>query len=138
DNQAPVRWTDLNGNLSVTQFVGIALHPTNPNVAYGGSQDNGTEKTTGTAVWAQVAGGDGGFVRVDPSNPNTVYFEFFGISLQRSDNGGASSTPKVTGINLADNARFYVPYVLDPSNPSRLLLGTTRVYETTNRANSWT
>src|SRR5262249_23095413 len=31
----------------------------------------------------------------------------------------------------------YPPYVMDPSNSSRLVLGTNRVYETTNRADSW-
>ena len=41
------RWTSLNTNLQITQFTGIALDPTDPNVVYGGSQDNGTEKYTG-------------------------------------------------------------------------------------------
>lgn len=83
-NPAPAsaQWTDLNSNLQVTQFTGIALHPTDPNTAYGGSQDNGTEKFTGSLTWTLSAGGDGGFVRVDSSNPNTVYHEFTGISLQ--------------------------------------------------------
>ena len=31
-----------------------------------------------------------------------------------------------------------MPYVMDPSNSSRLLLGTNRVYQTLNRGNSWT
>jgi hypothetical protein len=47
-------WTDLNGNLDITQFYGIGLDPTNANIAYGGSQDNGTEKFTGALTWAQV------------------------------------------------------------------------------------
>jgi hypothetical protein len=143
-------WTDLNGTapnaLNITQFTGIALHPTNPAIAYGGSQDNGTERYTGSAAWNLVVGGDGGFVRVDPSNPNTVYHEYYGISLERSDDGGVTWHSKISGINLSvpnmpdddDPSRFYVPYVLDPSNPSRLLYGTDHVYETTNRGDNWT
>ena len=46
-NAGSVAWSNLNGNLQITQFTGIALHPTNPDIAYGGSQDNGTEKFTG-------------------------------------------------------------------------------------------
>src|SRR5262249_6696837 len=35
-----IQWTDINSNLSTIQFIGVATHPTDPNVAYGGSQDN--------------------------------------------------------------------------------------------------
>jgi photosystem II stability/assembly factor-like uncharacterized protein len=139
-----IAWSDLNGNLQITQFTGIALHPTDPNTAYGGSQDNGTEKFAGTLPWSQVAGGDGGFVRIDSSNPQTVYHTFFYEAgqtpsfFERSDDGGATFTPKTSGINTNDPANFYPPYVIDPSNSSRLLLGTDHVYETTNRGELWT
>jgi photosystem II stability/assembly factor-like uncharacterized protein len=132
-----VQWTDLNTNLQLTQYIGIALDPTTADIAYGGSQDNGTSKFTDSLAWQLIQAGDGGFVRVDPSNPNTVYQEFVNISLQRSDNGGLSWTPKTNGINLGDPHDTYVPYVLDPANPDRLVLGTNRVYETTNRGDLW-
>jgi photosystem II stability/assembly factor-like uncharacterized protein len=142
DNQSPVRWNDLNGNLNITQFIGIAVHPTNPNIAYGGSQDNGTEKFTGALAWSQRALSDGGFVRVDSNNPRTVYrttqFALGSAFLQRSDDAANSWANKTTGITLSDPADFYPPYVMDPSNSSRLVLGTNRVYETTNRADAWT
>ena len=41
--------------------------------------------------WQQLrhfTGGDGGYVWVDPTNPPTVYHEFWGVSVHRSDNGG--------------------------------------------------
>ena len=143
DNQNPVRWDDLNGNLSITQFVGIALHPTNPNIAYGGGQDIGTVKFTGAPGWKpNVVTSDGGFVRDDFNTPLTVYhtsqYALGPAFLQRSDNGGNNWASKTSGINLTDPADFYPPYVMDPSNSTRLLLGTNRVYETTNRADSWT
>jgi uncharacterized repeat protein (TIGR01451 family) len=134
-------WSDLNGNLQITQFTGIALHPTDPSIAYGGSQDNGTEKYTGSSQWNLVQFGDGGFVRVDFSNPQTVYHTFFYGNygfLERSDDGGNTWTAKVSGINTTDPGMFYVPYVMDPSNSSRLVLGTDHVYETTNKGDSWT
>lgn len=142
-------WSDLNTNLNITQFTGIALHPTDPTIAYGGSQDNGTEKYTGVLNWQMVQGGDGGFVRVDPNNPQTVYHTFYYDSgsqfLERSDDGGASWNGKSSGINGPDprlpgeddQARFYPPYIIDQANSSRLLLGTNRVYQTTNQANTW-
>jgi photosystem II stability/assembly factor-like uncharacterized protein len=142
DNPDPknVAWTDINGNLNTITFTGIALDPTNPNVAYGGSQDNGTEKFTGSLGWTQFGKNDGGFVRVDPSNPSTVYFTYDHNSsgwFLRSDDGGTTAESLMNGINPNEPANKYVPYVMDPSNSSRLVLGTNRVYETTDRANHW-
>ena len=37
----------------------------------------------------------------------------------------------------SDPSDLYVPYVMDPSNSSRLLAGTDRIYETTDQANDW-
>lgn len=139
-----VSWSNLNTTLAITQFTGIALHPTDATVAYGGSQDNGTEKMTGSTQWNQVRGGDGGFTRVDQTNPQTVYHEYFGAvvdgaaSLERSDDGGATWTGKDTGINPNDPTAFYVPYVLDPANQSRVVYGTDHVYESTNKGDAFT
>ena len=63
-----IQWTNLNGNvpnaaLNTIQFTGIAIHPTNADIAYGGSQDNGTEKFNDSLGWSRVRSGDGGFVR---------------------------------------------------------------------------
>jgi photosystem II stability/assembly factor-like uncharacterized protein len=144
DNQTPVRWSNLNGNLQITQFYGIALHPTDPKTIYGGSQDNGTDKTTGSLAWTEFSfGGDGGYVRIDSNNPHTVYhtfeYQIYGsIFLQRSDNDGTTWVTKTTGINTSDAGNAYPFYVIDPSNSSRLLLGTNRVYESTNRGDNWT
>jgi photosystem II stability/assembly factor-like uncharacterized protein len=134
-----IRWADLNGNLQIATFIGIALHPTDANIAYGGGQDIGTEKFTGLLGWKYIAdasiSGDGGFVRVDPQNPSTVYHEHQGLRLRRSDDGGITWRDIILGISGPGN--FYIPYVLDPLTPTRLLLGTNRVFETTNRGESW-
>jgi hypothetical protein len=143
-NPGSILWTNLNNNLQLTQFIGIALHPTNANIAWGGSQDNGTEQfiDMGTLAWTERFGNDGGFVRVDRANPNTVYqtsqYPIGAGFLRRSDNGGLNWTIKTTGINTSDPGEFYIPYIMDPVNPQRLLLGTNRVYETTNRGDLWT
>jgi photosystem II stability/assembly factor-like uncharacterized protein len=141
-------WTDLNGNLGITQAQGVGVDPNNRNTVYVGTQDNGTDKYTGTLAWTQVRDGDGGFVHVDPSHPNTVYHEYYGISLERSDDGGVTWASKISGIDTTappgpgpesdDPSQFYVPYVLDASNSSHLVLGTNRVYQTTDKGDSWT
>jgi photosystem II stability/assembly factor-like uncharacterized protein len=57
--------------------------------------------------------------------------------LRRSDNGGDSWTPKVSGIDPSDPKNFYPPLVMDSANSDHLLLGTNRAYETTDAADSW-
>src|SRR5262249_23756711 len=127
--------------------IGIALHPTNPSFAFGGSQDNGTVKSSASLSWNKVHGADGGFIRVDFYDPQIVYQETQRMGanrtagsgfLSRSDNDGISWMSKTSGIDPSDLSNFYIPYVMDPSNPSRLLLGTNRVYETTDQADNWT
>ena len=149
-----INWGDLNAGLAITQFTGIALDPSNPSVAYGGSQDNGTEKFTGSQSWTRLADADGGFVRVDPNNPQTVYHTFqypvippflsdtnifgtFPDFFQRSSNGGGNWDNKRTGIDDSDTANAYPPFVIDPNNSNRLLLGTDRIYLTTDRGDHW-
>src|SRR5439155_5989925 len=71
-------WNDINGNLAITTFNGIAVDPSDPTRAFGGSQDNGTEMFVrdqgwGKQGWEHVDDGDGGLVQIDPKNPNNVY-----------------------------------------------------------------
>ncbi len=138
-------WTTLNTTLSITQFYsGISLHPTDPNIAIGGTQDNRTLGYVGTPDWNQVLFGDGGYTAIDYNDPNTMYAEtqwntaggFSGP--RRSDNGGTSFPLKVNGINTSESALFIPPLVMDPTTPETLYFGTTKVYKTTDRAELWT
>ena len=136
-NSSNIQWTDLNTNLNTIQIVGCALHPTDPAIAFEGAQDNGTSKTTGSIIWNEINGGDGGFCRVDQSSPATVYASYVYGRLYRSDDGGNTFAVKTTGILGADdgggdsgngenqdvNANFYAPYILDPVNQSQDLVG---------------
>jgi photosystem II stability/assembly factor-like uncharacterized protein len=140
-----IAWQDINGNLSTLQATGIGISPTDPNIAFLGTQDNGTSKFTGALPWdlSDPEGGDGGFVRVDPSNPNTIYHTFAGDTppffVRRSDDNGATWIDINTGLNPngTDKSDFYVPYQIDQSNSSRLILGTDHLYETLNKGASW-
>ena len=133
-------WDNLNTNLSLTQFYDVAVHPLDEDIAYGGTQGNGTIRFDGLAAWDHIATGDGGVVQVDFNTPEIVYheFQYSGSGfLRRSDDSGASFNSKTTGIDTSDPGRFIIPYELDPSNPNRLVLGTNRVYQSTDRGNSW-
>jgi autotransporter-associated beta strand protein len=125
-------WTDVNGNLATITFNGIDVFPSNPNIAFGGSQDNGTEKFTGAQNWALADLGDGGQVHIDPINPNTVYHVLNG-SLFRSTTGGNLGS----WTDVLDVGGLYFPFLVDSVNNRRLLVGAGPVLESLDQGNSW-
>lgn len=134
-----IAWTNLNNGYQVTQFNHGLPYP-NGTTYFGGTQDNGTIRGTdggGTNGWTRVAGGDGGYVAVDPTNTNTIYTEFTGLSIQKSTNGGTTFSNAFSGIS-GDTFPFYTVFQMDPSNSQRLWIGGTRMWRTTNGATSWT
>jgi hypothetical protein len=147
---ANFRWVDLNSNLSIAELNNVALDPGNADLAFAGSQGNGTEAFRDSTNWTLLNGGDGGNVEVDSSTvPLTLYRDTFFKTgsgsannttfFQGSFDGGVTWLTEVAGIGTAtDNGQAYPPFVLDPSNPNRLLLGTDHVYESLNQGLSWT
>jgi hypothetical protein len=143
-NQANQRWTSLNANLNTIQFngLGVAIDTVTQNlILYGGAQDNGTSKYTGSTAWRLLQGGDGGISRVDPNNPAIVYQEFFAISLQVSTDAGQNFTDITNGIkaNKDGNNRpivqFYAPYTLDASGS--VYFGTDYLNVSSNQGGTW-
>jgi photosystem II stability/assembly factor-like uncharacterized protein len=132
-------WTLLNGNLAITQLWDIAVHPVNPEVAFGAGPDSGYMKSLpgSGGRWYKMDRGDGSSILVDSAAPSTLYAQGLGVSLRRSDDRGRTWEPKFEGIDRGEGARGFVPVVMDPVNTSRLLLATTFVYETADRAENW-
>jgi len=143
-NPSGPSWTNLNGNLNTIQFTGIGLHPTSTQTLIGGSQDNGTELTTGSLLWNEVEGGDGGYSEISQTNPSVCYSNhpigsfgstaFFQVSTDGC-NSWFSRTPSISNSNLFD---FYAPIFIDPSNGDRDFLGGDKDYESTNAGSNWT
>ena len=138
-----VGWQELNNNLGVTQFYGASGNATSGKII-GGTQDNGTLRYNGaTETWNMTEGGDGGFTASDPTNSNYHFGEYIYGSVFRSADGGSSADDisGLTGFNrdgtfvcskaaqfeIADmcsqTANFIAPFVMDPINPQRLLVG---------------
>lgn len=133
-------WSSVNAGLGVIQFyAGLSMHPTDEDVFFGGTQDNGTNRRlTDSLDWQGVIGGDGGWTQIDPVNPSIVFGEYQGSgNLYRSTNGGGSFSFAGNGINGGDRNCFEPPYLIDPTNSSRLLYATHRIYRSTNGGTSW-
>ena len=138
-----VNWTNLNTNLALAQFYpGFSVHPTDASVAFGGTQDTGTLKYSGTSSWTYTNTncGDGGMTAIDFAVPTTVYSSCAGINLWKSTSSGGPTTwsSAESGINFTDPHAFIPPFVMDPSNHLTLYFGTNRIYQTTNGASNWT
>ncbi|MGD9253043.1 MAG: hypothetical protein PVG92_03835, partial [Holophagae bacterium] len=134
-----VRFRSLNNGLGITQFYHGAPFPGGDRYL-GGTQDNGTllgEHRFGH-FWSWVSGGDGGYVAVDPDNPNYVYAESQWFWFKRSTNGGRSFQLAINGVteDLRDFL-FVSPFVMDPNEPQRLWAGGRRLWRTDNGAVSW-
>src|SRR6185312_11960780 len=142
DNAAPdsIAWTDLNSNLQITQFYSLALNPSDPNSAVGGTQYNGSVQYSASPAWTQRQLGNQGMVQYDPQNPNRIYQQSPDATgfFDRSDDGGVTWTPKISGINPADPQFYPAPFWVDPNNGNHLLYGTDHIYESFDGGDSWT
>lgn len=147
-SQSGVAWRSLNNGYGVTQFYHGAAFPDGRGY-FGGTQDNGTvmgRDGLGRDGWFAILGGDGGYVAIDPRNPQVLYAEAQRVTLRKSTDGGVTFTVATNGITDPDfgpsgddngDFLFIVPFTLDPSNPDRLYLGGRRLWRTVNGAASW-
>jgi photosystem II stability/assembly factor-like uncharacterized protein len=135
---AGVNWSQPK-QLPITQFYEIGVDKNNPSRLFGGTQDNGTVRTTTGAVddWDRIFGGDGFYVIVDPVNPNIIYAESQFGNLGKSTNGGFSFFSALSGISSSEPTNWSTPVVMDANNSSVLYYGTNRLYKTTNGAQNW-
>jgi hypothetical protein len=133
-------WTSLNGTLQITQFYpSMSIHPSDPHIGFGGTQDNHTLALQNLNIWTPVACGDGGWTIIDPVVPSTVYTACTRSTLGKSVANGQISTffDADVGIDTTDPVSFIAPFVMDPLNNQQLYFGTNRLWLTTDGANSW-
>ncbi len=130
-------WSHVD-NLPITQFYTCETDYQYPERLYGGTQDNGVNRTMtgGLNNWNEIYGGDGFYVLVDPQNNQYVYAESQYGGLGRSTNGGSSFSYATNGIGT-DRFNWMSPLVFNPNNPSILYFAGSKVYKTTNRAAHW-
>jgi hypothetical protein len=138
------QFDSLNATLGpMTQFVSIAQSPTDANLFFGGTQDNGAPATAFSqsgGTWVNVDGGDNGYTAVNPANENEWFVasppdSVSGVNLFRCPDGISCDTQnfanhQVTDSNEVggDTGPFYLPFILDPASSSTILLGTCRIW----------
>ena len=136
-------WWSTNGavvwnkslDLPISQFYAGTIDPTNPARLMGGTQDNGTLITPGSPnAWALQLSGDGFQCLVDPITSALIFSEYqygsYGTGLQRDGNPPA-------GFNPNDRYNWNTPIAMDPNNHNVLLVGSQRVYRSTDNGLSY-
>lgn len=145
-------YTHLNtAQFSATQFMGLSVHPTDPNFTIGGTQDNGTLFYDSAATsWTRIDGGDGGYSVIDQNAPDLTNVRMYHTRFSRLNStvgyrtrgtttseytfrGCANGTTPNNGINCNDTAvLFYAPLESGPGNPNTVYYGTDRLYRTSD------
>lgn len=131
-------WTrQTDQDLYITQFYAGWISHTNPNNRMGGTQDNGTPRTTTGAVsnWSSINGGDGFYCIIDYTDGNYQYAESQYGAIRRTTNNWGSSSSATSGFTGRKN--WSTPIAIDPNNPTVLYAGSHMLHKSINRAVSW-
>lgn len=153
-DNAGATWTSLsNSTFSATQFMSIAIHPSDPNFTIGGTQDNGTEMLRFDGTWTRTDYGDGGYAAIDQSSSAagaTMYHTYYnsngaggsvvGYAFSEDTNAfenwtfrGCQIAGTGNGITCTDSVLFYAPLETGPGTPNTVYYGTDRLYRSDNK-----
>ncbi len=118
-------WTDIDFE-STGMLYKVGYNPHQPDLYYGGSQDNGTYggNVDMFTEWFKIGGGDGFYPAFHPTEED-IYFT-------QSQNGWIVMQHPLGGVPLTSEmeGRFYwdTPYFLSPINPNLVIIASDRVY----------
>lgn len=141
-------------NQPTAQFYRVITDNDFPYRIYGAQQDNSTvritHRTNGYGIterdWQETAGGESGFLAVDPTDPNIVYGGSYDGYLTRVNH----KTGEERGINVypenpmghgAEGMKYRFqwnyPIFFSPHDPKKLYTASNHLHVTTNEGQSW-
>lgn len=121
-------WTDIE-NIAATQFYRVAYNPHNPDLYYGGAQDNGTTGGNLTFIndWERLWGADGFQPVFHPTDPDIFYYETQNGSLTGTMDGGFDFFPADQGLQ-SEVRNWDMPYFMSVHDPNILYAGTKSLF----------
>lgn len=137
-------WDYLN-HLAIGQFYHVALDNRKPYWVYGGLQDNGSWGGPSMSLkgagpinedYIFVQGGDGFVCRVDPTDPDLVYFESQDGNMGRRNLRTGERgfiRPRGTGGAAAYRFNWNTPFILSSHNPRIYYCAGNHVFRSVNR-----
>ena len=123
-----------NTGLVTLQFYAMNQSMTSTNLAFGGTQDNGTWRFLGSPSFGQVLGGDGFECEISLDN-QLVFAEVYNGFHYRSTTGGSGFTPSNSGIS--EDGPWQTPTHMDYSSNTTWTGHNAQIWRTTNNGGSW-
>lgn len=134
-------FTRINNDLPITQFYSVGLDYLTPLNIWGGTQDNGLQKSklAGGLAWFELLGGDYGQVVVDYTNSKIAYATQANGSRRRIQMGIYDGMQSNVTINngITENGAWVTPIIMHPDTPAILYTATSKIYRTTNQGDLW-
>jgi photosystem II stability/assembly factor-like uncharacterized protein len=141
-------WSGIR-NLPIGQFYAVAVDTRRPYHVYGGLQDNGswggpvaTQRADGISLedWKRVAGADGFYCAVDPTDPDVVYAEGQYGNLQRINikiNQRKFIKPAPDKQSPAYRYNWSSPLLLSRHDSNTVYFGGNHLFKSNNRGDKW-
>ena len=135
---------DFHNIMAIGQFYDVGVDDRPLYRVYGGLQDNGswggpnrTRSSSGplNSDWIRIGGGDGFICRVDPDNPDLVYYESqYGrmarVNIRTGERGRIRPTaPEGTSYRF----NWKTPFLLSPHNSQIFFCAGNHVFRSLNR-----
>lgn len=132
-------WVHCNNGLVISEFEYIAQNIGSSRWLIGGTQDNGTDRWTGSPSFDHVADGDGGYVAVNYNSPQTVFHTFYDMSPEVSSSYGdfgswSGITPPVPS---GEGSAFYPPMRCTDSNGTTVAIAGGALYISRANGSAW-
>jgi len=133
-------WKNRSDGLAVTMFYDMDVAQSDGKVFGGGAQDNGTLATRTGALgkFKTIDTGDGGWNVFDPKDARHVFTSAYNLQIQRYH--GLDDEPVIVNppATKAEQDSIWMCFIaMDPVDSKTLLTGSTRVWRTTDDANTW-
>ena len=136
-------------SMDLAEVYQVGYDMRTPYHVYCGLQDNGSwggpsasldPRGIANEEWEMVGGGDGFFVKPDPSDPNTVYSNSQMNGLARSDlriGRSKSIRPAASWKEPPYRFNWNSPVLVSPNDPKTVYCGGNFLFLTADRGNSW-
>lgn len=134
-------WSYRSTNLTTYQFYDICVNNgPDPYYVMGGTQDQGTDKWSGTTSWSEGLGADGMVCNINPGNGTAVYAEIQNGGHRKNTNSGVGSWSTIMNGIPSNNQQWVVPTAQDQNQGSKLYTNHSAggIYRTDNGGTLWT
>ena len=136
---------NLNAGIgSLAEISSLAVSPANGSLMLAGMGEFGIVASesaaaqAGTGPWQQLLTGEGSYVAIDPNHPSNWFADGGpGVDIFSCANGGScdatgfGASPAIGRNDVQADADYFTdpaPWILDPLNPSNIILGTCRMW----------